>query len=558
MSDDRMNPFPGLRPFETEESHLFFGREEAVDQLLERLTRVRLVTVFGTSGSGKSSLIRAGLLPALLSGMSPLVGNAPRVGIMRPGYDPIHNLAQALTAAGRSEEGKVQDAVTQAEVILSRSNLGLVSYVEQFFGSTENVLVVVDQFEELFRFARYSAGTDYADKARAFIKLLLTASQTSDASVYIVISMRSDFLGDSTRFAGLPEAIDHGQYLIPRLTREQYRQAIVGPLYSRTSISQRLVNRLLNDVGDNADQLPIFQHSLMRTWDHWAQHQASPVIDIDDYQAIGGMENALSLHADEAFAELSESKQQIASRLFKSLTEKGTDNRELRRPTSLRELQELTEASKADLISVIEVFRREGRSLLMPPASVQIDDETIIDVCHESLIRNWRRLREWVEEEAQSSRIYSRLSDSAKLYQQGHAGLLQNLEIQTVLKWREANQPNEAWARRLDGNLRNVMDFLDRSVRTMKTRRRMEILRVRTFSVVLLLLLVLIIGLGIYAREQRNIAVVERRDAQFHKDMEMQARYEAERQRMIAEAAQREIANLTAAQAAQLKAKKSR
>src|SRR4029450_11575268 len=169
----------------------------------------------------------------------------------------------------------------------------------------EKLLVVVDQFEELFRFRAAQEGTS-VDEASAFVKLLLEASHQRDLAIYIVLTMRSDFLGDCAQFQGLPEAINDGQYLIPRMTRDERRFAVTGPVgVTRGKISEPLVNRLLNDVGDNPDQLPILQHALMRTWDHWATHRRNgEPIGIEHYEAIGTMSEALSRHADEAFTEL--------------------------------------------------------------------------------------------------------------------------------------------------------------------------------------------------------------------------------------------------------------
>lgn len=328
MSEDRLNPYPGLRPFEAHESHLFFGRDGEVDQLLERLQRTRIVTVLGTSGSGKSSLLRAGLLPALLGGLSPMAGAAWRVGIMRPGHDPLRNLAQALNSAGWSKPRSERDEASQlatTEVILNRSNLGLISYVDQFIAPAENLLLVVDQFEELFRFRRTLEENDYADQAAALVKLLLEAGRSIDVSVYIVISLRSDYLGACDQFWELPETINEGQYLIPRMTRDQYRQTIIGPLANRAKMTPRLVTRLLNDMGENSNQLPVFQHALRRTWDHWSEQSSSSEIDISDYLSIGGMAEALSLQADQTLAELTEAQQSLEALLDASKTQEQSE-----------------------------------------------------------------------------------------------------------------------------------------------------------------------------------------------------------------------------------------
>ena len=161
------------------------------------------------------------------------------------------------------------------EATLLRSSLGIVQAVRQAqIPAEDNVLIIVDQFEELFRFRRSGRGGNSRDEAAAFFKLLLEATGQQDLPIYIALTMRSDFLGDCIEFQGLPEAVNDGLYLIPRMTRDELRSAITGPVaVAGGAIAQRLVLRLLNDLGDDQDQLPALQHALMRTWDRWESHR---------------------------------------------------------------------------------------------------------------------------------------------------------------------------------------------------------------------------------------------------------------------------------------------
>jgi hypothetical protein len=423
------NPFPGLRPFEAHENDVFFGREGQTDELLRRLCRHRFLAVVGTSGSGKSSLVRAGLLPALFSGFMTKAGSSWRVAVMRPGNDPIANLAQALNhpdVFGLDTEINTEDALIKTiitETVLRRGALGLVEVVQQARRpSDENLLIVVDQFEELFRFKQNSPRKDSGDEAAAFVKLLLEATQQQELPIYVVLTMRSDFLGDCAQFRDLPEAMNDSQYLIPRLTRDQLQAAITGPVgVGNAQITPRLVNRLLNDVGDSPEQLPIFQHALMRTWN---DHEIGEPIDLQHYEAIGGMDKALSQHADEIYNQLPDDRcQKIAEKLFKCLTEKGADGRGIRRPTKLSEVCDVAEATQAVVIDIVEQFRAPGRSFLMPPVPVGLNGNSVLDISHESLTRIWHKLKNWVEEEAESARIYRRLAETSTLYQQGRTEL---------------------------------------------------------------------------------------------------------------------------------------
>lgn len=465
------NPFPGLRPFETDEYRLFFGREGQSDNLITRLERTRFLAIVGTSGSGKSSLVRAGLLPALHGGLMAGAGSGWRISIMRPGSDPIGNLAAALAdkdvlldAGGNLG---VAEAEAMIEATLRSGSLGLVEAARRArLGEHEKLLVVVDQFEELFRFRSARAQSSTGDDAAAFVKLLLEAAQQREIQIYVVPTMRSDFLGDCAQFQGLPEAINDGQYLIPRMTRDERRFAISGPVgVTRGKISEPLINRLMNDVGDNPDQLPILQHALMRTWDYWAQHRRNgEPIGLEHYEAVGTMADALSRHADEAFYELPDDRSRtIAEKLFKALTEQGAGNRETRRPLPLHQLCTIAGASEAETVLVINTFRQESRSFLMPTAGTPLLPDTIIDISHESLIRNWERLKTWVNEEAQSARVYRRLAEAAILHERGEEGLLSGPFLQIALDWRAQNEPNRVWAYRYNPEFETASRFLDAS-----------------------------------------------------------------------------------------------
>jgi len=479
-SQERFNPFPGLRPFTSDEDYLFFGREDHSNELLRRLRQNRFVAIVGTSGSGKSSLMYAGLLPALYGGFMTKGGSSWRVAVFRPGGNPIGELAGALNhpeVFGSNDEANAAIQATIIETVLRRSTLGLVEVTRQArMSEEENLLVVVDQFEELFRFKETAARG--SDDSAAFVKLLLEASRAESPLIYILLTMRSDFLGDCAQFRDLPKAINDGQFLIPRMTREQRRRAIEGPVaVGGAKMTPRLVQRVLNDVGDNPDQLPILQHALMRTWDKWLEDGAEQ-LDLPYYEAIGGMDQALSQHADEVYAGMPDERSRtIAEKLFKALTDKGPDNRGLRRPTRLDELCAVVSATKTEVIKVIEAFRQPGRSFLVPPVGISLRADSVVDISHESLMRVWEQLKTWVEEESQSAQMYRRLAETAVLYQAGQAGLWSDPdlpELQLALNWRDQNQPNEDWANRYHPAFAEAKRFLEESVKARETKRQAE------------------------------------------------------------------------------------
>ena len=451
------NPFPGLRPFEAHETHLFFGRDGQSSEIVSRLARQRFVAVVGTSGSGKSSLVRAGLLPMLEGGFMAGAGSFWRFAVMRPGHDAIHQLAQTLADPAVLGGDAVDPALRAPliEAVLRRSGLGLIDAFRQArLPPQESLLVVVDQFEELSRFRDLGPERDgvaaAGDDGSAFVRLLIEAARCRELPIYVVLTMRSDFLGDCARFRDLPETLNDGQYLVPRLSRDQRRATIEGPVaVSGASITPRLTQRVLNDAGEDPDALPVQQHALMRTWEAWQAAGATGPLDLEPYLAVGGMARALSQHADQAYATLAATPgdQALAQSLFRGLCERGADYRETRRPTRLADL---CAAAGTDLVSmtrVVDAFRRDGRTFIAPGWPTPLTPETVIDLSHESLIRQWSKLRDWVQREARSASLYQRLRQTALLWPQ-QAAPWRNPDLERALQWERDEVPREAWASR--------------------------------------------------------------------------------------------------------------
>ena len=528
------NPFPGLRPFTMDECHLFFGREGQVDDILLKLARHRCVTIMGYSGSGKSSLMNCGVVPVLLGGFMTHTSPHWAVVASRPGLTPITNLTKSVTnfllQTGRIEQKDLQIHQAIISSVLRSGPDGLVEvcrYIQAKEG--ENIFFLIDQFEEIFRF-KDTGDVDFANDAAAYVNLLMTAVHQKEVPIYISLNMRSDFIGDCAVFSGLTQMINESNYLVPQMTREQKRMAIEGPIaVGGGRISSRLLKRLLSDLGDNQDQLPILQHAMMRTWDYWiANREASEPIDIRHYNAVGKISQALSLHANEAYDELTSREKEIAEVLFKNLTEKNNENQGLRRPCKVKLICELAEASEAEVVKVIEEFRKPGRSFLMPGIHVSLRSETIVEVSHESLMRIWTRLTTWVEEEFESAQMYKRISEAAAMYQIGKTGLWRPPDLQLALNWQKKQQPTRTWAQRYDEAFERAIVFLDTSRITYEAElKNQEMLqqrmlrRARVTNIILVIFLVGAIAASFYglirqfeAERESAAAQVARADAE--------------------------------------------
>jgi WD40 repeat protein len=458
MSDWGDNPFVGLRPFRSSEGLLFFGRREQATELLAKLYQTRFLAVVGSSGCGKSSLIQAGLIPRLTAGF--LVEDRDRwmFNAFTPGDAPRARLAGVF---GLSED-----------VLREKGAPAIVaSLAHQPDSASLNCLLLVDQFEEIFSF---SDAPSNRDEAADFVGIMLALAAQREFPVFVVMTMRSDFLGDCDRFYGLPEAINQSPYLVPRLTRPHLQEAINGPvrLFGQ-SITPQLVDRVLNDLSDDQDQLPVLQHALLRTWERWQRDGENGPIDLSHYRDIGGVKEALSRDAEGALTEMSADERTLAVLVFQALTDTDESNRPVRRYVRLSDLERETGAPRASIERVLDRFRGSGRSfVVVRPDPGTPSADAVIHISHESLIRQWERLRGWVDEERRSRDRYLRLADLAERHASGQEALLSDPGLQLALDWRKSTQPTEAWAKRYGRDFTLAMSYLASSEAQREAERR--------------------------------------------------------------------------------------
>jgi CHASE2 domain-containing sensor protein len=479
------SPYPGLRPFERDDADVFFGREAQIDAMVDRLARGRLLAVTGSSGSGKSSLVRAGLLEALETGLLAEAGPTWRFAILRPRDHPMSELAGAVLEARGLAREPADIALRRAA--LERGPLSLVDELSErpLLGGA-NLLLLVDQFEEVFRYQRQNLTA--REEAEALVALLLASAAQRVAPIYVVLTMRSEFLGRCADFIGLAEAVSDSQFLCPRLTREAIVAAIERPAaVFGGSVEPALVSRIINDMGIDADQLPLMQQALMRLW-----KLSAPMLTLKTYLEQGGLkakpepkpgetteeeggeaeeaeeikkEPILSRHAEEILATVSDRNPQAietARRLFCLLIEGEGDNA-VRRVATVEEVMAVSEQSFQRIAEIADAFRATDCNFLTPAPERPLVPGTVLDISHESLIRHWRRLNDWVRREAVSAAQYRELAHRAERWQQGNAELLDGVDLQVMLAWLARDHPNPDWAKRYAGDFAAALRFLQQS-----------------------------------------------------------------------------------------------
>ncbi len=513
----RQNPYVGIRPFFDEDSIFFFGRREQTKELLAGLGKSRFLTVLGSSGSGKSSLVRSGLIPTLQAGF--LVGARTkwRMAKCRPGDAPLENLADALLRAAGKE--RTNDAVHACADALREGHLdAALNLLQPVVQADENVLVLMDQFEELFAFRSGASGESVDEAATrdsnrvaerirrrsdaaSVVSLLLDLSAQSRVPVYIVLTMRTDFLGDTDVFPGLPEAINRSGYLVPRLTRSQLREAIEGPAQLLGArVEPRLVDRLVNDVGDRGDRLPLLQHALHRAWDAWDDEGRIGPIDTRHLERIGGLDHALDQEGEEV---ISGTPVAVAERVFKRLTDTDPQKRRVRRPARRSELLAIAGADAAVVDALLVRCAAEGTNFVFASPDGQPDDPRY-SIAHESLIRQWDRLRRWVDDEQALRDWYLGIAREVAAWRADRSLPLLSAQATRVARemWRQ-HAPSAEWAARYPeaaSSHREISAFINESYEHNERQRRQRVTLLSSLAAVLVIAAALVAWSGVRAR----------------------------------------------------------
>ena len=485
-----VSPYIGLRTFRESDQRYFCGRDDHVAKVLERLWAHHFVAVVGLSGSGKSSLVRAGVVPELRADM--LKGSSSHWLIVTttPEGSPMSRMASAFKDAvsrywlsAGLPPGDVAIWERDLDSTLKGGSLGLSDAIEALrdVGLPERtcVLLIVDQFEELFRYKRRGD----LDEAEGFIEQLLAASSGTDSEgseetsvttsgTYVVITMRSEFLGECARYQGLAEAVNSGLYLTPRLNPDQLAKAISVPArkFGR-QIDIHLVRRLISDILHEQDQLPVLQHALMRCWKEGKELNEAL------YEYVGGTES-LGLHAEGILRLVKEDpdpargerRALIAERLFKRITKEGNvegrgrlEEDGLRDPARLDEICTQIDCGEEkvreeEVKDVINAYRQEWRAFLRPECSETLDSSSVVDITHESLIRKWGTLQRWVREEAESKSAYFRLLSDLNASE-----TLSKNAADTYHRLRKSSW-SQRWAIRYGGDYCAAIQHLDASL----------------------------------------------------------------------------------------------
>lgn len=503
------NPFKGLEAFQQTDSRFFFGREELVRKALNNLQRLRgarFLAIVGASGSGKSSLVRAGVIPQLRAGKLPK-SETWRFAILTPGPDPLEALATRLSPL-LGDDFHTEDIAARLRV----DPVSLDAYADLLLQDTPpdvRLVLVVDQFEEVFT----RAGEF---ERQAFIDLLYDAATSPEGRVQIIITMRADFFDRLGRYPLWAELFEQENLLIvTEMTTANLLRTIEGPARAVGLVYEDgLVDRILEDVRRQPGSLPLLQYALNALY----ERREGRYLTTAAYDAIGGVQKALAGHAEEVYQRLNAAQQDIMRRVLLRLVEVNESGEATRRRVAREDLNFRGVAQSA-VQEIIDLMTAAQSRLLVASREIKPSDDvpttppvTWLEVSHEALIREWARFRGWIDENLEELRFGSELLKAATDWN------LANRDVAYLLVGNRLTRA-ELWLQDADSSDLQE-DFIQASIEERSRRdadrqqqlereitlQRRAANRLRAFAVVLVVFLLVAVGLTFVAISERQRA----------------------------------------------------
>jgi WD40 repeat protein/class 3 adenylate cyclase len=496
------NPYKGLRPFEEGDAADFFGREELTRQLVERLGETRFLAVIGPSGSGKSSVVRAGLIPALRDGGLPGSETWPIVEML-PGPHPLEELEAALLRVAVNPPGSLLEQ-------LGGDDRGLIRAVKRVLPAGRSELVLlIDQFEEVFTLVEDESVRTH------FLESLEAAATDPQARLRVVITLRADFYDRPLLYRGFAELLRSRVEVVVPLSPEELERTIAEPARRvDVRLEQGLVAHMLADVADEPGGLPLLEYALTELFDR----REDDVLTVEGYRAIGGVSGALGRRAEELHAELDDAGREAVRQLVLRLVSLGEGTEDTRRPVPRSEIASL-EVDQQAMAAVLNAF---GASRLLSFDRDSRSGAPTIEVAHEALLTAWGRLRGWIDEAREDVRTERRLAVATAEWEESERDpsfLATGSRLEQFQAWRQSGRISTTPDERdfleasLEERKRHQAEVEAQEARERELERR-SIRRLRALVAVLAATALVAAGLTVFAFIERGRADRERARAE--------------------------------------------
>ncbi|WP_306191662.1 MULTISPECIES: hypothetical protein [unclassified Streptomyces] len=464
-------PYAGLSPFEAGDADRFFGRERLTDDLEGRVRGHRFVAVFGASGSGKSSLLRAGLIPRVSGGEASWTAL-----VLTPGPHPFEECAARLAALSGSSAVALHDELRANPRALHLTVLQLLAQQPPEI----ELLLVIDQFEEIFTLCAD------ADERAAFIASLLTAAGAANSRTRVVLGVRADFYAACSQHADLVAALQDSQLLVGPMTTDELRRAITQPaVQAESTVEGPLLARVVAEATGQAGVLPLVSHAMRETW----RRRRGNTLTLSGYESAGGITHALANTAETVYNSFTGPQQRLAQGIFLRLVSLNDGTEDSKRRLPRDEIDPSAEA-------VVDALARARLVTL---------DTDSVEITHEALLQAWPRLSHWISEDRAGLLIQQQLTDAATAWereQRDTSALYRGSRLSVAQEWAQAHADGGRLSRR-------ATEFLAASTR----HQGRGVRRRRAAVAALSLLTVLAVAAAGIALQQRSTARAERDSA---------------------------------------------
>ncbi len=552
----------GLRPYQKEETEFFYGREKEVEGLLQILQKDKLVTLIGAPGTGKSSLINAGLIPRLEKGFLAQAGKQWTVCKFRPGISPIENLAYSLTSnGGLTLDGKAntEDFNNYLQTLKDLASLGLVEiFTKSQVNNKKNLLIVIDQLEDLFTFSRFF-DFDQSEKDDLLFNLVARTIKIKDTPIYFALVIQSDYVSYLSQYSKLQEIISKSQYAIPSISKVGIKEIVENNFLGQgLSFSNRAFKSIVDAVTSDATLLPNMQFLFKQIIAKKKEHSDSENLQVSskEIDSLGGINHCIQYAFEESYQNLSSTQKKHFEKINKALY--NFENVNDGKYEQIEKISVISGLSIKEISDVIILFKEiiDDSFEIVPRVITGVVKNVAYSLDPDDLLsnkyflqRNWEQEKQWIEEEEESYKSFKNFSELTENFNSGKASLLFTPELEMAKEWIENDYHNLNWAKKYQFNYENTVDYIDKSIHYHQQNRDREENRLRrkkktTRVVVSVMSVLIIIAFALFIRssfaEKRALeskekadnsakeAIKERKEASIQKEKADSLRGEAE------------------------------